>query len=187
MANPIALVDLDDTVADYSFGMHLTLDKLYPASYGLFPPNLHGDGPDHIEYLRELIYDSSDWWNELSIKVEGDEIVDRLMADGYDVKFITYARLTCPNAWFGKVKWVTGFYPDNELIILSGKRDHIYGDLLFDDNVDNMTGWLDFWPLGIGVLSGIPENREYKHERCIRYENNIEQVLAFINEDRKTC
>jgi hypothetical protein len=183
----IALIDLDDTVADYSGALRTQMRALES------PGEKHIDDrpdpePPYWEARRKLIQGQPGFWRNLLPIARGFDIVDELRASGFDLHVLTKGPRRTVSAWSEKVEWVNLHLPDASPHITSDKS-LVYGRILVDDWPPYFTDWLKVRPRGLVICVAQPWNVEYgvggskERPNVIRYRGpNIVTVRKAIVE-----
>jgi len=182
MTKKVALIDMDDTLVDYKQRIEEYTAWLSPNGN---PTPMHGENiPDHAKNLRLWLWDHPNFWIGADVKWLGFEIMLFLLKYDYEVTIHTRAYTESPNAFTEKVEWFNCYirHPNiknvKDIVLLSGSKDILAGDVFVDDNTSNVDSWLTRWPEGLAILPATPYNEGYDHPRAIRIDrNNIEDTL----------
>ena len=60
---------------------------------------------------------------------------------------------------------------------MSQNKSLVYGKILVDDFPEYVEPWLKNRPRGLAIIPAHPWNKEFKHDRAIRYDrSNLDQV-----------
>jgi len=170
MTKPVALVDLDGTLADYSGALHRDLtairspEETGPLSYYAE----EGPDPDWWRARTRMIRHQPGWWSGLGVLADGFEILEMLREAGFAPHVLTKGPSTTPTAWTEKVQWCQNELPGEPVTIASDKS-MVYGRVLVDDFPDYVQPWLDMRPRGYVIMPDRPWNQGYSHPRCVRY------------------
>jgi 5'(3')-deoxyribonucleotidase len=185
MADTIALIDLDGTVADYDAALKEAMARLQAPEeepYRARPAT--GEEPAHVEARRLLIQRQPGFWRDLQPLPLGFQVVDDLRALGFVLHVLTKGPTTTPNAWSEKVEWCRHHLPDAFVTVTSDKS-LVYGRVLVDDYPPYFTKWLQVRPRGVVVCVAHPWNEPYarggaqEHPNVLRYDGaNRDELRA---------
>jgi 5'(3')-deoxyribonucleotidase len=176
---PVALVDMDGTVADYDTGIRWYMDDIRsPEETG--PEVYHGfeePEPDFYRARVVLIRNQAGWWRNLMPLPDGLQIVRMLEDLGFEIHVLTKGPKTSPNAWTEKVEWCKKHLPEIPVTIASDKG-LVFGRVLVDDWPPYVVDWLKFRPRGLVVMPDRPWNQGFEHPNVVR---------AFVNQNGARC
>lgn len=171
---PIALIDLDGTVADFVGQMRRDLERLRapeePALDEIWP------APEHLEARMDLIKAQPGWWRRLPVLEQGMRVIDLMRHLGFELHVLTKAPLRAFHAWTEKVEWCSEHLPD-AFPTITHNKSLVYGHVLFDDYPKFMQAWLDQRPRGLGLMLKNEFNEDYEHPQVIKFSgDNLGQV-----------
>lgn len=177
----IALIDLDNTVADHES----QLQKDLHAVLGTHLPTVPKQVREEVGYL---IKNKPGWWLNLKPLDYGLSIVETLRQIGFRLTICSKGPSRSVNAWTEKVQWVQMHIPDAD-IVLTQDKSIVYGRVLVDDWPDYIKPWLDERPRGIVLMPATPHNKRFKHPRVFRLETyndlrNVKQILQKVYDRR---
>lgn len=180
MKKPLALVDLDGTLADFAGAMRRDLAKLKAPEEPELQDWDDNKLPPHIKARWDLIKRQPNWWFNLEYLESGQFLVRTLQEVGYRVHILTRGPRKLATAWEQKVEWVLKNVPGAEITIAPNKS-MVYGKLLVDDWPDYVLPWLEHRPRGIVILPDQPWNRTPEinnHPQIYRhvYGKNDDQI-----------
>lgn len=165
---PVALVDLDGTLADFAGAMLRDLSAMQsPDEPSLFSPE-DEDAYPHMKARRRAIKAQPDWWANLDRLPAGFEILDMLRSLNFRLHILTRGPKHLPTAWEQKTRWVRKYVPDASITITLDKS-LVYGRVLVDDWPDYVTPWLKHRPRGLVVMPDQPWNQGFEHPQVIRH------------------
>lgn len=174
----IALIDLDGTVADYDGAMTDALRSLMSDDEIFIGHKFDVPVPDYIFNRIKMIRTQPGWWENLPALRDGIMIVNLLRDLGYQIHVLTKSPDSSDNAWTEKVKWCKNYIPDADITI-SGRKQGVYGRILFDDYPKYVSEWLAKRPRGLAILPLHDYNKDFYHPRAIHWNGrNIEEVEA---------
>ncbi len=176
---PIALFDLDGTLADYDKKIDEDYNKLKSPGEEPYAPFKKDEKPYMKQRIR-AIRNQPGWWETLEDYKPGFDILELAKALKFSIYILTKGPSSSPNAWTEKVKWVksriTPVVPDIQVII-SEDKGLIYGRVLVDDWPEYIEKWLQWRPRGIVIMPSHPWNKGFSHPNVIRYDGtNIDAV-----------
>ena len=186
---PIALVDMDGTVADYNGAMSRALAQL--ASPGEPDPDsfANTENPAWLEARRQLITRQPGFWSGLPRYAPGFEIMSCLEHYGFDVVVLTKGPAAKSQAWAEKMDWCRAYLPRASVTITEDKS-LTYGAVLVDDWPPFLYGWLAHRPRGVCIVPAHPWNEgcdAYDPSRIFRYRgptdiHAIDKILAAVRD-----
>ena len=179
----IALIDLDNTLADYSGQLDTDISQVFGANYKTFL------APSEIEGLRHIITNQYGWFAKLPKTSLGTIILDVLMRLGFQCSILSQAPMTKPQAWMDKVTWCQENLPDEvKDIHLVRDKSLVYGKILVDDWPEYVEPWLENRPRGLVIMPETSENKGFTHDRVIRVKMRLgvgsviqDEVKNFFN------
>jgi 5'(3')-deoxyribonucleotidase len=166
MNKPIALFDLDSTLADFNASM---VEKLSLLAAPNDPPIVMTEvQPKHIRARKSMIKKSSGFWENLPRVEAGFEVYAVAKDLGFAPHILTKGPDTSTNAWTEKVHWCKREVPDAQITI-SQNKGLVYGRVLVDDWPPYITQWLEWRPRGLVVMLDWPHNQGFEHPNVLRY------------------
>lgn len=164
---PVALIDLDNTLADYAAAMDRDMKKIMSPDEAIV--GWHGDDvPAYITERKKLIQDQPGWWQNLAVLGLGMTLVAELGELGYRCMVLTKGPAKRnPGAWTEKVLWCREHVPMIPVTVTADKS-LVYGTLLVDDFPEYIEAWLTNRPRGVVLMPAQPWNVDYRHERVLR-------------------
>lgn len=158
MKKPLALVDLDGTLADFAGAMRRDLEAL--RSPGEEPMQEWDDDkqPAYMKARWSMIKRQPDWWFNLEQLEGGKFLLNTLREVGYKIHILTRAPRKLPQAWEQKVRWCMKHVPDAE-VTMTPNKGMVYGKILVDDWPDYVRPWMKHRPRGIVIMPDQPWNR----------------------------
>jgi 5'-nucleotidase len=168
--DPLALIDLDGTIADYNTKMDKELARLVA-------PGETGVKGEYLENRRKLISSRPGFYLNLKPLKLGFEVLDLVRTIGFELVVLTKASVDVPNSWSEKVQWAQKYLPDASITI-SQTKELVYGRVLVDDWPEYYEAWLQNRPKGLVIAVAHPHNdKPTKDPRIIRYDGtNLAQV-----------
>lgn len=187
-AEPIALFDMDGTLADFDASMQPKLADL--RSPGEDPTLEDDEGLSHIKARRRLIKAQPGFWRDLAPIPLGFQLLEEARAQRFWCSILTKAPRKIPLAAAEKIEWCAKYVPDLP-ITQSETKGLVYGKLLVDDWPEYIEQWLAWRPRGlviavaqrwnIGIDAKFPKN-------VVRYDGtNFPYVRERMQEIRATA
>jgi 5'-nucleotidase len=171
--SPVALIDMDGTLADYAGALKRDLDKLVAPEER---PRLVGtleeqEAFPHLKARMDLIKRTPDWWLNLEPIESGFRVVKMLRDLGYDLHILTKGPRTNLGAWTQKAVWCQRWIPDADITVTHDKG-LVYGRVLVDDWPPYVQGWLEHRPRGLVIMPDQVWNQHFTHPQVIRLKQD---------------
>lgn len=181
---PIALIDLDGTLADYDTAMKWYQRQLQ-APKDLPYSGRYEDGhePEHFRERRKMIQRMPGFWRELEPIPLGFEVALLLRDLGFGLHILTKGPRSSPYAWGEKVEWCHRHIPGARVTVTEDKFN-VDGLVLFDDFPPYFEEWLSHRPLNLVICLPQVWNAEYgaagakKDSRVFRYDGGRKEELT---------
>lgn len=197
-AEPLALIDLDGTLADFDKAMSERLAELAAPGEEIVTDR-EWDVP-HIKARRRLIKSQPGFWRNLPRLEAGFKVLDILRKHGFVLNILTKGPLHTTNAWTEKVEWAKEHVPDAAItvctsgedpVVPGGGKSLVYGKILFDDWPGYIEPWLEHRPRGLVIMLDQPWNRKWKHSLNVfrmhqEPEQEMEKDLAWLDRRLET-
>lgn len=156
-AEPIALFDLDGTLADFDASMQHKLEELRsPGEDPKLDETMCEDVP-HIRARRRLIKTQPGFWRDLPPIQLGFQLLMEARAQQFLCQILSKQPRKIPTAASEKIDWCVRHIPDLP-IILSEDKGLVYGKLLCDDWPEYIERWLTWRPRGLVIAVAQPWN-----------------------------
>jgi len=183
-SEPVALFDVDGTLADYHAAMQRDLSViLTPDDYQLWTKGIE---TERIKAAIKLIRSQPNWWINLAKLQDGFDLLQVVRDMKFSINILTKGPFNHPNSWSEKVEWCRKYVSDAAITITENKS-LVYGKVLVDDWPPCVIDWLAFRPRGLVILPDRPWNQDLQHKQVIRYKNNLSEIktcLIKLNEQR---
>lgn len=174
---PIALLDLDGTVADFDGELTRQMRLLQAPDEEPFVNVGNFEGPPHVEARKLLIKSQPGFWRNLPRLPLGFEILDLLR----ELRFTTHILSKTPRrplaAHTEKAEWCEAHVPDLPVMLTKDKGLH-YGKVLVDDWPPFAERWLMWRKRGFVVVPAQPWNDGFQHPNVFRYTGAPEERAA---------
>jgi 5'-nucleotidase len=197
---PIALFDLDGTLADFDGGIEEGMQALAsPAELEAGPliwfPREQATEPKHIKARRRLIKRQPGFWRELKQLPLGMALFQEALRLKFVIDILTKAPRKNAPAWTEKVEWCEKNLPmeneDHEIgINLVTNKGRFYGRMLTDDYPPYIVKWLEHRPRGTVIMPALPWNEGFSHPQVLRVTNteaDIAKAFNLMRLVRETC
>jgi len=185
---PVALIDMDGTLADFHGALHRDMKSLQgPGESELEDLSLIETTP-YLYKRAAFIKRSPNWWYNLSPIPSGMQMLGILHDLDYKMVILTRGPKNNPGAWEQKMRWVEDYviskFPHVKCVVTSGDKSQVMGAVLVDDWPDYVSPWLKTNPNGIGMLPSRYWNSDFVHASVCRYEDNQTQAYEMLRKQR---
>jgi 5'-nucleotidase len=168
---PVALFDLDGTLADFDGAMRAGMRALsHPNEMLSAELPETDDEPPHLTARRRLIKRQPGFWTGLKRLDLGFKLLDHAVACGYRISVLTKAPRTNFPAWSEKVAWCHAHLPMDKGVQVNLVEDKglVYGKVLVDDWPLYIESWLQWRPRGLVLMPAQPWNESFAHPQVLR-------------------
>ena len=164
------LVDMDNTIANHNERLFYDMKKHLPDDFDFSTIDTTPDGsnPKWIESIMDSIRLKPGWWESLEPIQKNLDFVYRL-SEKNRIVIATKGPKSKPLAWAEKLLWCQRNLIFEFDIAVTTDKSFIAGDLLFDDAVSSVCGWIDRNKDGHVVFCG----SNIKDRRLCGYTNKI--------------
>lgn len=186
---PVALYDLDGTLADFDGAMRAAMGSLAaPREKAYYEEQ--DDEPRHIRNRRRLVKRQPGYWSGLPRLKLGFDVLRETIKLGFDHMILSKGPRSNETAWAEKIRWCRENMPEklDYLITLTEDKGLVYGKVLVDDWVKYVERWLHWRPRGLVIMPAHPYNRGFRHQNVVRYDGrNMREVVGRLREQRATA
>lgn len=180
MADRIALLDLDATLADYDAAIQRDLSLIAsPYDREHFAEQLDLAYNAEVPYIKnriKLIRSQPGWWASLAPLKAGFAVVELLKKYDFLLHILTKAPSSVDAAWSEKVQWCKTHMPGTDIAITPNKG-MVYGKILFDDHPEHVIPWLKHRPRGMVIMPDRRWNKDIGHPQVVRYtDDNLGEI-----------
>ena len=178
---PIALLDMDGTVADYDVAMNAALDAMRgPGEEGLVWETLRNE--PWVEARRDAVARRPGFWRELPERWRGMVVYNMLLELDFEVHVVSKGPSTKSQAWAEKLDWCREHLPNAKVTITESKTG-VYGRCLVDDWIPYVEPWLEKRPRGLVIMPSHSWNEGYAHPRVV-HDTDLVRVYEALREAR---
>ncbi len=154
---PIALFDLDGTLADFDYAMRAQLELVrHPTEDPKLDETAYEDVP-HVHARRHLIKNQPGFWRNLRPIHAGFQILEETRALGFHHNVLSKSPHKIPHAAGEKIEWCKK-HLEGMPITLSEDKGIVYGRVLVDDWPEYVGRWLQHRPRGYVIAVAQPWN-----------------------------
>lgn len=161
------LIDMDDVITCYLEDVVKEYNKIYGTSHSI-EEITSWEIPSSFEYGLFSVHKKSNILTTITPKLNSIEYINKWINEGYDV-FIVSDCCNCANSYGEKLEWLETHIPKFDLshFIPCKNKYVIQGDILIDDNLDNLEKWSLHNPYGMDLLMTAQHNKGIQDERRI--------------------
>jgi 5'(3')-deoxyribonucleotidase len=183
MRKPLGLIDMDNTLCDYTGQLAKDMARLAASGESCDPFSKE----PWMQARADLIKSQPGWWRNLPEKPLGFEVLAEAQKIGFDVEVLTKGPYSKPLAWGEKVQWIQDHLGMDATVNIVGRnKSYYYGRFLCDDYPDYLSQWLAHRPRGLGILIPTPYNRGFLHPLVICYDGTdlprLRQILQAVHD-----
>lgn len=171
------LIDMDDTITNFLEEVINEYNKTYGTSHSIDEVT-EWVIPSSFEYGLFSVLELTNILTMITPKLDSIEYINKWIDEGYDV-FIVSDCCNRYQSYRDKLKWLKTYIPKFDLshFIPCKEKYVISGDVLIDDNLDNLEKWSLHNPYGMDLLMTAQHNKGIKDERRI---NSFEEADDLI-------
>lgn len=173
-AEPIALIDLDGTIADFDGAMQRELALLRGPEEAGDDNWMYEDVP-HIKARRRMIKKVPGFWRNLERLQAGFDILNILEDMTFTPHILSKGPANVSSAWAEKVDWCRANVPHIP-IVLAEDKGLVYGKVLVDDWPEYVGRWIQWRPRGLVISVAQPWNTRIEElsPNIIRYNGRAD-------------
>lgn len=188
---PIALVDMDGTLADFSRGMREAMEKLEGPNESWDYHDYDQDTePPFMRARRRLVKSRPGFWSELPRFQLGFDVTEILIKLDFDITIFTKAPRTQIAAYSEKALWCREHLDFPHQISMVQDKGHHYGKVLVDDWPLYIKRWLMHRPRGTVIMPAHKYNANFQDPQVYRYTGtpeSREEVVRILTAARREC
>jgi 5'(3')-deoxyribonucleotidase len=161
------LIDMDDTITNFLEEVINEYNKTYGTSHSIDEVT-EWVIPSSFEYGLFSVLELTNILTIITPKLDSIEYINKWIDEGYDV-FIVSDCCNRYQSYRDKLKWLKTYIPKFDLshFIPCKEKYVISGDVLIDDNLDNLEKWSLHNPYGMDLLMTAQHNKGIQDERRI--------------------
>ncbi len=170
---PIALVDMDGTLCDYTGALRPGLEAMRdPAREPPLPDDIWEIGDlEHIKARMEFIKAIPGWWAGLERLEVNFRVLELMQRMAFDIHILTKGPYKATGGWTEKVHWCREHVPEASIHI-SEDKGLVYGKVLMDDYPVYIHRWLQWRPRGLVIMPAWPGNAGFSHPNVVRWDGS---------------
>lgn len=179
---PIALFDMDGTLADYVSAMKRDLESMRgPGEPETDEKDLWDNPAPHIKARTETIEKKPGWWRNLERIDVGMKVVEIARQLGFEIRVLTKGPNDVPLAWAEKLEWCQEHLGKDTKVTITRDKSTVYGRVLVDDYWPFMEGWLENRKNGLGLMPRASDNKDVPHPNVTFYDGrNLDEVKEML-------
>lgn len=173
---------MDESLVSYMSAVRQEMNAVSAPGEEYFEPSVRlNPFPEHLRERLRLIRSQRNWWLNLKPIQPALDFMERLRAEGYDIHILTRGPWDHPEAWCEKLQWCNKHIGAGrfEMHVTSTKAV-FQGDVLYDDDVQQMSAWLATNPQGLGIMPSRTWNRSLDHPRVIHFDECHDSPHALL-------
>lgn len=161
------LIDMDDTITNFLEEVINEYNKTYGTSHSIDEVT-EWVIPSSFEHGLFSVLELTNILTMITPKLDSIEYINKWIDEGYDV-FIVSDCCNRYQSYRDKLKWLKTYIPKFDLshFIPCKEKYVISGDVLIDDNLDNLEKWSLHNPYGMDLLMTAQHNKGIQDERRI--------------------
>lgn len=139
--NPIILLDLDDTITKFLPTTIAEYNKIYNTNHSI-DEITEWVIPKHFEHDLFSVLQKTDVLERIPLKEGAYETIEKWYNKGYEIVIVTAVN-GCVSSYVQKIKWLhnVGLNKFIKDVIPTNNKYLINGDILIDDNPNNLDSW----------------------------------------------
>jgi 5'-nucleotidase len=187
LSEPIALFDLDGTLADYDSAMRRDMRLLQAPGEAEWLSH-HDEDAEYLRQRSTLIRRRPGWWEELEKHPPGFEILSIARELAFQCHVLTKGPASASSSWTEKLRWCQKHVPDL-LVTVTQDKGLVYGKVLVDDYPPYVSRWLEWRPRGLVIMPAHPWNDGFTHDNVLRYADRAQlpEVRERMTAIRASC
>jgi 5'(3')-deoxyribonucleotidase len=174
------LIDMDDTITNFLEEVIIEYNRIYGTNHSINEIT-EWVIPSSFEYGLFSVFKQSDILTTITPKLDSIEYINKWIDEGYDV-FIVSDCCNCADSYGEKLEWLETHIPKFDLshFIPCKEKYVIQGDILIDDNLDNLNKWSLNNPYGHDLLMTAQHNKQIQDERRINSFKEVDDYIKTI-------
>lgn len=174
------LIDMDDTITNFLEEVINEYNKTYGTNHSIDEVT-EWVIPSSFEYGLFSVLELTNILTMITPKLDSIEYINKWIDEGYDV-FIVSDCCNRYQSYRDKLKWLKTYIPKFDLshFIPCKEKYVISGDVLIDDNLDNLEKWSLHNPYGMDLLMTAQHNKGIQDERRINSFEEADDLIKTV-------
>lgn len=174
------LIDMDDTITNFLEEVINEYNKTYGTNHSIKEVT-EWVIPSSFEYGLFSVLELTNILTMITPKLDSIEYINKWIDEGYDV-FIVSDCCNRYQSYRDKLKWLKTYIPKFDLshFIPCKEKYVISGDVLIDDNLDNLEKWSLHNPYGMDLLMTAQHNKQIQDERRINSFEEADDLIKTV-------
>lgn len=174
------LIDMDDVITCYLEDVVKEYNRIYGTSHSI-EEITSWEIPSSFEYGLFSVHKQTDVLTTITPKLDSIEYINKWIDEGYSV-FIVSDCCNCADLYGEKLEWLKTYIPKFDLshFIPCKEKYVISGDVLIDDNLDNLEKWSLHNPYGHDLLMTAQHNKGIQDERRINSFEEADDLIKTV-------
>lgn len=174
------LIDMDDVITCYLEDVVKEYNRIYGTSHSI-EEITSWEIPSSFEYGLFSVHKQTDVLTTITPKLDSIEYINKWIDEEYSV-FIVSDCCNCADLYGEKLEWLKTYIPKFDLshFIPCKEKYVISGDVLIDDNLDNLEKWSLHNPYGMDLLMTAQHNKQIQDERRINSFEEADDLIKTI-------
>lgn len=176
---PIALFDMDGTIADYSWELDKRLKEMAAPGESL-PDGFNWDNTEpHWQARMQIVKNNPGFWINLPRLEPGYTLLHKAYEMGFQIEVLTKGPRHCPVAWKEKLEWCEANIKVPFQLTITMNKGLVYGKVLVDDYQPYIESWLAWRKRGHVIMPNHTWNTDFEHKQVSRM-NNIDDGISVL-------
>ena len=174
------LIDMDDVITCYLEDVVKEYNRIYGTSHSI-EEITSWEIPSSFEYGLFSVHKQTDVLTTITPKLDSIEYINKWIDEEYSV-FIVSDCCNCSDSYGEKLEWLKTYIPKFDLshFIPCKEKYVISGDVLIDDNLDNLEKWSLHNPYGMDLLMTAQHNKGIQDERRINSFEEADDLIKTV-------
>lgn len=174
------LIDMDDTMTNFLEEVINEYNKIYWTNHSI-DEITEWAIPSSFEYGLFSVFKKTDILTRITPKADSIEYINKWIDEGYDV-FIVSDCCNCHQSYGQKLEWIEKYLPKFNLshFIPCKEKYVINGNVLIDDNLDNLEKWSLHNPYGHDLLMTAQHNKNFQDERRVNSFKEVDDYIKVV-------
>lgn len=169
---PVALFDLDGTLADFDMAMRTRMYLLAGPNEPVWYPDREDVELEYIRERRRIIKNVPGFWTGLAAMGDGFHLMGMAHQIGFRLMILSRGPSQNSLAWKEKIDWCRESIPFPHEITLTEDKGLVYGRVLVDDWPQYIERWRTFRPRGQVIMPARRWNQDFHRPNVYRYADH---------------